>query len=232
MNFKGRAERLKDTDLPMHGHKIGVGEDEIHAVLDVECRGSGFDAQGRPAMLFEPHIFYRELSPSQRDIAVRRGLARKRWKRDYPKDSYPRLARAMAINENAALRSASWGLGQVMGFNCELAGYPTAKDMVFAFMESEGNQLGGMITFIKNAGLDDELRAHDWHGFARGYNGKSYASHGYHTKLARAYAKWSKIKDTPWTPQATETPQEPNGLAPATGWAALISAILAIFRRK
>jgi hypothetical protein len=36
--------------------------------------------------------------------------------------SYPRLAQAIAIDRPAALRSASWGLGQIMGFNHELAG--------------------------------------------------------------------------------------------------------------
>ena len=65
-------------------------------------------------------------------------------------------------------------------------------------MDSEAAQLEGMVNFIKNAGLDDELRRHDWRGFARGYNGPSYAKHDYHGRLARSYAKWSKIPDTPW----------------------------------
>ncbi|MCP1548506.1 MULTISPECIES: N-acetylmuramidase domain-containing protein [Methylorubrum] len=54
-----------------------------------------------------------------------------------------------------------------------------------------------MVRFIVTNGLDDELRRHDWAGFARSYNGASYAKHGYHNKLAAALAKWSKIKDTP-----------------------------------
>ncbi|WP_311409719.1 N-acetylmuramidase domain-containing protein [Methylorubrum extorquens] len=48
--------------------------------------------------------------------------------------------------------------------------------------------------------------------FARGYNGASYAKHGYHTKLAKAFGKWSKIKDTPWRPGMGEPAAEP--LAP------------------
>ena len=62
MNFFGRAERLQDADLPRIGSKVGVGEDEIHAILDVEALGKGYDRYGRPTMLREPHIFYRELS--------------------------------------------------------------------------------------------------------------------------------------------------------------------------
>jgi hypothetical protein len=99
MNFKGAAKRIEDIDLPLIGREIGVGEDEIHAVLDVESAGSGFDKQGRPKMLFEPHIFWRELGPgAKRDKAAAAGLAYPKWKRNYPPDSYPRLAKAMAID--------------------------------------------------------------------------------------------------------------------------------------
>lgn len=41
LSFKGRAKRLDDVDLPRIGHQIGVGEDEIHAFMDVEAAGSG-----------------------------------------------------------------------------------------------------------------------------------------------------------------------------------------------
>jgi N-acetylmuramidase len=198
MNFKGKAKRIEDIDLPLIGRLIGVGEDEVHAILDVESAGSGFDRQGRPKMLFEPHIFWRELGPGpKRDEAARQGLAYPKWKRDYPADSYPRLEKAMAIDRNAALRSASWGLPQIMGFNCKLAGYPTAKAMVEAFLDDEDTHLRAMINFIKATGLDDELRRHDWAGFARGYNGAGFAKNGYDRKLAQAFAKWQRIKDTP-----------------------------------
>jgi len=50
LRFKGAARRLDDIDLPRIGHLIGVGEDELHAVIDVEARGSGFDSLGRIAM--------------------------------------------------------------------------------------------------------------------------------------------------------------------------------------
>jgi len=212
MNFIGKAERLSDVDLPRLGATIDVGEDEIHAVLDVECRGKGFDRKGRPVMLFEPHIFYRELTGAERDLAVAKGLAYPKWRRSYPKDSYPRLMEAMQINREAALRSASWGLGQIMGFNCSLCGYPSAQAMVMAFTDGEDIQLEAMIRFIVSAGIDDELRNHDWSGFARHYNGSGYAKHGYHTRLAKAYAKWSRIPDTEWKrSEATTTTNAPGG---------------------
>ena len=103
----------------------------------------------------------------------------------------------MAIDEESALRSASWGLGQIMGFNCKLANYPSAEAMAMHFLDDEDRHLQAMIRFIKATGLDDELRRHDWKGFARGYNGAGFAKNGYDQKLAAAFAKWQRIKDTP-----------------------------------
>jgi len=234
MNFKGQAKKLEDIDLPMIGREIGVGEDEVHAILDVESAGSGFDKQGRPKMLFEPHIFWRELGPGKlRDEAVMQGLAYPRWQaKGYPKDSYPRLQKAMAIHFDAALRSASWGLGQVMGFNAQAAGYATAHDMVQAFMADEEAHLRAMINFIVTNKLDDELRRHDWAGFARGYNGAGFARNGYDKKLAASFARWQKIKDTPIpiyaTPKAPPTPPEATVAAQPSGAAAPVTAVAAI----
>ena len=45
--FNGRAKGLDDVDQPALGYRIGVGEDELHAFMDVETSGSGFDPQGR-----------------------------------------------------------------------------------------------------------------------------------------------------------------------------------------
>lgn len=204
MDFNGPKIKLSDTDLPRIAHGIGCGEDEIHAFLEVETSGSGYDSQGRPKMLFEPHVFYRELGAgAKRDKAVAAGLAYAKWgTKPYPKDSYPRLIAAMEIDPVAALRSASWGLGQVMGFNYAACDYDSVTEMVEAFVRlGEPEQLQAAVNFIRTNKLDDELRTHNWPAFARGYNGAGYAANKYDTKLAAAYLKWSKIKDTPWSPE-------------------------------
>lgn len=204
-NFKGAAKRIDDIDLPKLGALIGVGEDELHAFLDVETRGTGFDAEGRPRILFERHVFWRELPSGKRQQAQAAGLA-SRTPGGYGKESeqYGKLGRALAIDATAALRSCSWGLGQIMGFNHKLAGYETVEEMILAFMEDEENQLLGAVRFIQNTGLDKALREHRWADFAKGYNGPNYKINRYDEKLAEAYAKWSRIKDTPWPPAATK----------------------------
>jgi hypothetical protein len=197
-DFKGRARRLDAWDFGRLGRLLKVGEDELRAVAEVECAGSGFDAQGRPRMLPEPHVFWRELGEAKRKLAETQGLAYPRWgTRPYPADSYLRLTLMLKIDRPAALRSASWGLGQIMGFNHRLAGYASVEDMVAAFCDDEEHHLEAMVRFIQSEHLDDDLRRHDWSGFARGYNGAGYASHGYHTKLAAAHARWSRRPDTP-----------------------------------
>ena len=209
MNFQGSGMRIDDYDIPRIGSLIGVGEDEIHAVLDVEAAGSGFDRAGRLKMLFEPHVFYRCLPEDKRAAAVSQGLAYSAWRPGaYPPDSYPRLLRAMEIDETAALKACSWGLGQILGENYKAAGYDSPQEMVKDFCVDEANQLGAMIRFIKSKGLDRALRAHDWATFARGYNGASYAKHNYDGKLKAAFEKWSKIKDTPLENVGPPTPPE------------------------
>lgn len=201
-NFRGAAKRLDAIDIVEIGKLISVGEDEIRAILEVESRGSGFDKQGRPAMLFEPHVFWRELGPgAKRDRAAKAGLAYPKWKRGaYPRDSYPRLEKAIEIDETAALRSASWGLAQVMGFNHQAAGFSSVRAMVAAFCDDEEAHLEGMIKFIKARGLGDEIRRHDWRGFARAYNGEGYAANRYDQRLAAAYARWVKVPDARFDP--------------------------------
>jgi hypothetical protein len=194
--WRGRARRLAALDFGRIGQRIGVSEDHVRAVVEVETAGGGFDSEGRVRMLFEPHVFYRQLGPSRRAVAEAQGLAYPRWgTRPYPRDSYPRLLMAMQIDRPAALRSCSWGLGQIMGFNHRDCGYTSAEEMVVAFADDEAKHVEAMIDFIRANNLDDDLREGRWAAFARGYNGPGYRQNGYDTRLAAAYAKWARRPD-------------------------------------
>lgn len=191
MDFYGQAKTLSSKDVTTIAGYLGCEVAAVRAVLEVEARNSGFDQNNRPKMLFEPHIFWRELGPgAKRDKAKDEGLAYSKWKRGgYPANSYPRLLRAMAIDETTALCSASWGMGQVMGFNHKAAGFDTVQEFVRAMTYSEGAQLYAMARFVVFKGLQRHLKAGNWSSFAKGYNGASYAKHGYHTRLKAAYEK-------------------------------------------
>ena len=48
------------------------------------------------------------------------------------------------------------------------------------------------MNFVIHEHLADELRRHDWEGFAAGYNGSEFKKNKYDTKMADAYDKHSK----------------------------------------
>lgn len=197
MEFIGKSRKCTDAGLRAAADEIGCDEAVLRAVVSIEAGGNGFDSQGRPKALFEPHIFYQLLSQDKRQTAVTAGLAYRRWgTRPYPKESYSRIVAACKIDEECALQATSWGLPQILGRNYRSVGYRSAREMVRAFLEGEDVQLRAMARFIVFSKLDLALRRKDWATFAKGYNGPSYKTHGYHTKLAKAYAHFSGAKAT------------------------------------
>jgi conserved hypothetical protein len=83
---------------------------------------------------------------------------------------------------------------QIGGFNWRKCGASSINDFVERMSRSERDQLELFAQFLKTTKLDKQLKAKNWAAFARGYNGPSYARRGYHTRMARAYAKYSKTK--------------------------------------
>jgi hypothetical protein len=199
-DFKGAAKPLDEYDIPELAYRINVSEDHLQAFLNVESRSRGFDRAGRPVMLFEPHVFYRHLSGEARDRAVDEGLAYRKWgEKPYPKDSYDRMNRACQIDQSAALKSASWGSTQVLGENFAMVGYTTVEQMVLRFMDDEQEHVEAMVKYILATGIDDDLRHERWSTVARIYNGPGYAKNGYHTKMAREFAKLRGMPDADWS---------------------------------
>lgn len=169
----------------------------IKAVAEVESSGSGFNADGTPKILFEPHIFWRELvsagiNPNDHEAGNEDILYKTQGSRLYGKYSaqHDRLSRAKKINEPCALKSASWGKFQIMGFNWKLCNFDSLTDFINAMYLSEDEHLLSFVEFIKSSNLSDELQRKDWAGFAKKYNGPSYKVNKYDTKLAEAYNKF------------------------------------------
>ena len=96
---------------------------------------------------------------------------------------YERLAEAMPAHCEAALESASWGLGQVLGSNFKSAGFTDVEDMIEKMVESERHQLLGMFNFIASNKIGPFLKNHDWLNFALRYNGPNAEKEGYPLKL-------------------------------------------------
>lgn len=196
MDFVGAAVKMGPEEIPAIAYEMGIESAVLRAVLTVETGGSGFDASGRPKAKFERHYFYRFLGsqPDKQSLAVSGGLAYPKWgTKPYPHGFdavYVEIEAACEIDLDCALRSVSWGLGQIMGNNHKMVGFDTAEDMVKDAMTSEVNQLKQMAAFINAAGLLDELKNKDWAAFAKGYNGPAYATNQYDVKLETAYNKY------------------------------------------
>lgn len=205
----------------------GVDPSGLLAVVEVESDGKSMEVDGKtPCLLFERHIFYRELKkrqPGKLQAAIDAGLAHQDWRRatQYRDQgtSTKRLAlieRARAIDTECANRSASWGVGQTMGFLAEELKFPNANAML-KFMMDGGipAQVECMLREIKNKNLIPSLNNHDWAHFARIYNGSGYAANQYDTRMAAAERKWrNKIADEPDLPDANEPIDPPKTRVP------------------
>lgn len=190
----GDATALTEADFQRAAAALNCEVACIKAVSEVESAGGGFYRPSkRPKILFEAHWFSKftnhQYDGSNPDISSLK------WNRSLYKGGekeYDRLQKAMQLNREAALKSASWGRFQIMGFNHPLCGFDAVDNFVTAMYESEGRQLDAFINFLKSRQLDKALRAKRWADFARGYNGEAYAQNRYDSKLRTAYEKYSK----------------------------------------
>lgn len=178
--MNGGVKKRSADGLKAVAAKLKCEVAAVVAIVKVESRGSGIDRLGRVKVLFEKHKFYKNLPPEKRKAAVAAGLARAKWisvkkggYKDQPDNdaALDFLVRAIAIDETAALKSASYGLGQVVGENAELCGWPSVQAFVLDMCQSEDSHVEAMMGFLIGNGLGDELRALDFDAIERVYNG-------------------------------------------------------------
>jgi hypothetical protein len=173
--------------------KIGCSVAMIKAVDAKESKGGGFLANGDVKILFEPHIFWKYLRRAK-ITPVLSNICYPKWgTKPYGKESqqHAKLQKAVLINRDIALMSASWGRFQIMGFNYKACGCKSIQEFVNKMLESEEVQLDMFVNYIISSYLDDELANLDFTGFAAGYNGPLYKRNLYHTKLKALYLKFN-----------------------------------------
>ena len=193
----GNLQKLTQQEVKAAAAKHGIDYPALRAVIEVECKGAGFQADGLPVILFERHKFWQALG--------KLGLfsLRKKARAENPNicnsasggygyysAQHKRLAIAASYHRDAALESASWGIGQVMGFNWRSLDYDSLQEFINDMYESEAKQLEAMIRYIKRHNLKRHLNAQEWASFARGYNGPAYKVNNYDTKLADSHARF------------------------------------------
>lgn len=197
-----------DADFDAAAKKLGSDVASIKAVSEVETgiRGS-WDPDGRPIILFERHKFSSMTSgvftSSHPDISNPTPGGYGLYSAQHIK-----LKRAAALDEQAALKSASWGGYQILGENYMSAGFATVDVFVSAQMESESRQLDAFVAVVlANSSWLKAFQAKDWTKFASGYNGPDFKKNNYDAKMKAAYDRLAP--PAPASNQAT-TPRMPN----------------------
>lgn len=196
---------LKHADLVSASQRLGVPVAAVYALNEVESQGRGFLDNGKPVILYERHIMYRQLqvprAPEDDQEQLRQradDLAKQAPALVNPKaggyiggtSEHQRLAQARQIDEVAALESASWGAFQVMGFHWKRLGYTSVHDFVAAMVKSEADQLEAFVRFIEtDASLFKALKGLKWATVAKLYNGPDYQRNLYDVKLERAFER-------------------------------------------
>jgi peptidoglycan hydrolase-like protein with peptidoglycan-binding domain len=200
MPTEWQQKALSNDDFVKLADVFKIDVPSVKAVMEIESNGSGFllneSAPCRPKILFEGHIFYRQTSKPV--SKTRPDLSYPSWtKRHYKGGSaeWGRLLDAMEFDPIAAVKSASWGLGQIMGFNHGILGYDNVEDMIIDAHKGEYYQAKHIFKFCQNhpsGKLMNALKAKNWTTFAYYYNGAGYAQNQYDIKLRNAYLKHSR----------------------------------------
>jgi len=200
-HFKRLTKRfLSQADINQVAKDLEVEPAAINAVREVEAGGTGFQGE-RPKILFEGHVFYKQLKKHGIDpakhLAGNEDILYSKWNKStrkyYKLDQYARLEKARKINAAAAMESASWGLFQIMGYHWQPLGYKSASKFVKQMHKNEGEHLKAFAAYLKANNLVKPLQDLDWATFARGYNGSGYKENQYDTKMASAYKRYAEI---------------------------------------
>jgi N-acetylmuramidase len=171
------------------------------AVRDVESAGRGFDKENRPLIAFDRRYFqkharrvYDPTSLMPYDSIVSSPFNDQvsfasRW---------DELERAYLIDPEAAYSPTSFGVFQISGLNAKRMGFGSAGEYARFVSQSELNQYAALFLFGSSSPAVAALKARDWDGFTRAYQGMKNPR--YTALLAQAYEREAAMvhKHPPW----------------------------------
>lgn len=170
----------------------------LKAIVEVESCGAGFypldsEYAGKCKVRFEADYFQK--FASTRPFFLPPSLTVEASKNDSKYNGRMAYEQAILQSPSSAIKATSFGIGQVMGFNYERAGYTSLIEFSNAMEESEANQLRAFVKFvISNPALLVAAQQRDFVTIARLYNGANYLLRGYDKKLISAYQALSRKK--------------------------------------
>lgn len=195
-----RQELINTVKQAVQQSKTAIPLPRLLAFIEVESGGRGFDEKtGKLMIQFESHIF-------SKATGIPRSTSNQyKWdenKVDVQSKEWEAFNEAFKINPEEAMKSTSWGLPQIMGFNHKQAGYESVGAMLDDFKKSELQQVIALIRFITaNPKLYKAVLEGDYETVSSIYNGKFHrelaAKNGwkpYPDKLKEAEEKYKAYK--------------------------------------
>lgn len=198
-----KRKYVNESDICAQADLLGIQPALYFAIQEVEARNAGFFDDGRCVILYERHKFFEYyMAKHGRGEAVKLKARNEAICSDeaggYLRGirEYERLDAASRIDPEIAIKSTSWGLGQVMGFNWEVVKAVSPADLRTRSEASEHEQLKFMSGFIRYAAggkLLNAARQLDFASIALYYNGKAYRINKYDEKIRDAYQRFLKV---------------------------------------
>lgn len=156
----------------------------LEAFLLTESAGNAFE-DGLLTIRFETHLFdqyfddpdtfnrYFKYTPGKYDEQYWRSDSSQPWQpvNGDMKTRHAALQFAAKLDRDAAYRATGMGAAQIMGFNAQRVGYPSAEAMFRAFQTDEAQIIGLIEYVITSPALQDAIKARDWWTVAHLYNG-------------------------------------------------------------
>ncbi|CAH5137300.1 hypothetical protein AI2839V1_1034 [Enterobacter cloacae] len=159
---------------------------------------SGFNALNLPIIAYEGHIFrkytkrkYDQTHPFLSYKYVKK--AGPEWQKNNidQLSAWNTLAKAYALDAEAAIKSCSWGMFQIMGFNYESCGYKDLGTFLKDMKSNAGKQLNAFLHLCnKNSSLLSAMVNKDFYNMAFNYNGSDFGD--YDVKIRRTYESLEK----------------------------------------
>ena len=196
--------------IASEARRLGLSSAAIAALMIVESGGQAFGSTDRPIARFENHVFDREWGHAHAAV-FRQHFRYTSWVgsthrfRELPTDPWQACHRNQSVEwqcielaerlagREPALRSGSFGAGQIMGFNHTRVGFATAAAMVDAFTASLRAQVTAILSFIAaSATLLAHAAAGRWLPIASAYNGSGQAP-AYAAKIASYHAAYDTL---------------------------------------
>ena len=142
------SKKLTIEQIQQQAEKLGIETATLQAIHFVECRGSGFNPDNMPVILFERHVMRQRIIMNKRDFDLALMLKERPDLCNKSSGAYGlysaqhgRLIAAVQYHRESALESCSWGIGQVMGYHWKSLGYASLQAFINAMYKMKPHSL-------------------------------------------------------------------------------------------